>query len=348
MTSTHIFLHGFGVRYGLPVPLTLYLYAAGAVVVLSFVLVVAFAGGRRGERATRYPRWEARWLLALGRSPVVRFLLALIGVLSLLIVIVSGFAGSQTATRNPEAYLVWVYFWAASVILVGLVGNFWTYLNPFKAIYRLLARVVPHGNRRVPEAVGIWPAAAGYFCFAWIELASGQAANPPVVAGLAAGYTVLTVAGMLVFGEESWLGHCELFTVLFDIVGRFGPVETLRDESGHLLDVWVRPWGAGLLAPVRAGWDRVVLVMLMLSSLAFDGVIATSFWNTTVTADDGPFAGSFGSWPDLVQHTIGLVCIGLIFLLVFTLFMRLVIMLGGSRGDVLPTITVFALTLVPI
>src|SRR5215467_5531184 len=95
---SHLYLHGFGVRYGLPAPLALYLYAAGAVVVVSFVLVVVFARGKVGERATDYPRWEARWLVSLGNAPVVRFLAGLIGVVGLLAVIVTGFLGSQTAT----------------------------------------------------------------------------------------------------------------------------------------------------------------------------------------------------------------------------------------------------------
>src|SRR5215472_2229296 len=114
---SHLYLHGFGVRYGLPVPLALYLYAAGAVVVVSFVLVVMFARGRVGEHATDYPRWRAPWLVALGNSFVVRFLAGMIGVVSLLIVIVAGFLGSRTANQNPEAYIVWIFFWAASVIL---------------------------------------------------------------------------------------------------------------------------------------------------------------------------------------------------------------------------------------
>ncbi|MBO0688444.1 MAG: hypothetical protein J2P40_02545 [Candidatus Dormibacteraeota bacterium] len=348
MSPVPIYLHGFGVRYGLPVPLSLYLYGAGAVVVFSFVLVVLFASRRRGASATQYPLWEARWLWRLGTSPAVRFVMALIGVLSLLVVVVVGFLGSQTATQNPASYVVWVYFWAGSVILVGLLGNYWTYLNPFRTIYRLVARLVPHGNRHLPDALGIWPAAAGYFLFAWVELASGEAAHPAVVAGLAAGYTVLTVLGMLVFSPDSWLGQCEVFTVLFGIVGRFGPLQTARDESGALTGVWVRPWGVGLLDPVRAGWDRVVFVMLMLSSLAFDGIIGTGLWNNELTSSDGPFGASFGSWPDPVQHTIGLACISLIFLLLFSAFMRAVVWLGGARGDVVPTLTAFALTLVPI
>jgi hypothetical protein len=345
---SHLFLHGFGVRYGLPVPLALYLYAAGAVVVVSFVLVVVFARGRVGERATGYPRWRAPWLVALGNSFVVRFVAGLVGVLSLAVVIVAGFLGSQTATQNPEAYIVWVYFWALSVILTGLIGNFWTYLNPFATIYRLLARVLPHGRVRLPDAVGIWPACALYFGFAWLELASGQAAHPAVIAGLAIAYTVLTVGGMLVFGEEAWLQRGEIFTVLLTIVARFGPIETVRDESGRLVDAWLRPWGSGLLAPVQPGWDRIVFVILMLSSLAFDGLIGTPWWNSTITAPDGAFGASFGSWSDPVQHTIGLIGLSLLFLLVFLAFMQMVSWLGSSKAVSLPTLTTFALTLVPI
>jgi hypothetical protein len=99
---------------------------------------------------------------------------------------------------------------------------------------------------------------------------------------------------------------------------------------------------------VRAGWDVVVFVILMLSSLAFDGVIGTGLWNNTITSPDGPFGSSFGRWPDPAQHTIGLAGISLLFLLVFVAFMRAVIWLGRGRGDPLPALTAFALTLVPI
>ena len=42
MHATGIFLHGFGPRYDLPAPLFWYLFAAAGVVVISFVLVVAY------------------------------------------------------------------------------------------------------------------------------------------------------------------------------------------------------------------------------------------------------------------------------------------------------------------
>ena len=49
-----------------------------------------------------------------------------------------------------------------------------------------------------------------------------------------------------------------------------------------------------------------------------------------------------------MQHTIGLILLGVLFFLVFAIFMQAVIRLGRGRGDQLATLTAFALTLVPI
>jgi hypothetical protein len=135
MLAAAIFLHGFGVRYDLPASLALYLFAAGGVVLISFVLVVMFAGDKVGDRAVRYPRRAVPWLLPIARSPLPRIVGGLIGVLSLLAVVVTGLFGSAEATRNPSEYLVWIYFWALTVIVSGLVGTLWFLLNPWAAIY---------------------------------------------------------------------------------------------------------------------------------------------------------------------------------------------------------------------
>ena len=60
--ASQLFLHGFGQRYDLPIALPVYLFAAAAVVVLSFLMVVLFAGERQGQRAVSYPRRELRFL----------------------------------------------------------------------------------------------------------------------------------------------------------------------------------------------------------------------------------------------------------------------------------------------
>src|SRR5438067_4247251 len=70
--------HGFGQRYDLPLPLSLYLFGTAAAVILSFVVVGLFARHTPGARG--YPRIDllahplGRWLA----QPVLLALLKLI------------------------------------------------------------------------------------------------------------------------------------------------------------------------------------------------------------------------------------------------------------------------------
>ena len=343
----HILLHGFGQRFDLQAPLVLYLVAACGVVFLSFVLVVLFIGQGTGDETVRYPRRAVGWLTAAARTPWPRAVGGAIGVLSLLIVIVCGFLGSAVAFYNPAEYFVWIFFWAVTVIVSGLVGNLWHLLNPWAAIYDVVARVVPvRPVLSLPE-VGVWPAAAFYLMFACLELTSGMASRPQVVALAAVVYTVSTLAGMFLFGRDRWLERCEAFTVLLGIVGRFGPVEAERDASGKIKTVYLRPWGAGLLQPSPSGWDRVVFVILMLSSLAFDGVLSTPAWQDFTIALE-PLWLPFGPYGFFVVRTIGLVLLTITFLLVFIAVMEAVVYLGQRSVDIRATVAAFALTLVPI
>jgi hypothetical protein len=347
MLATAIFLHGFGVRYDLPASLAVYLFAAGGVVVISFVLVVMFAGDQVGEKAIDYPRRPVPFLIAAARSPWPRILGGVVGVAALLAVVISGFLGLTDPTRNPAEYIVWIFFWAGTVILSGLVGNLWYLLNPWAAIYDALTRVVRIGPVLKLPNVGVWPAAAAYFSFACLELTTGMANRPWLVATVAVVYSVVTLAGMVLFGRDEWLNHCEGFTVLFDIVGRFSPIEAERDDLGRIVAVYVRPWGVGLLKPAASGWDRVMFVILMLSTLAFDGILATPAWQDFNVALE-PVWLPMGSFGFFFIRTLGLTLLTVAFLLIFVAFMEAVIYFGSRKVDLKTTVSGFALTLVPI
>ena len=347
IATTHVLLHGFGQRFDLTAPLILYVVAAGGVVFLSFVLVVLFAGEAVGPKAIEYPRREARWLLPAARSPWPRIIGGFIGVVALLTVIVGGLFGSSNAFDNPAEYVVWIFFWAITVILSGLVGNIYYLLNPFAAIYDAITRFVrPPAPRRLPE-LGIWPAALAYFLFASLELTSGMASRPQIVALCALAYTVVTLGGMFLFGRDRWLDSCEAFTVLFGIVGRFGPIEAERDDSGRIARVYLRPWGVGLLKPGPSGWDRVIFVVLMLSTLAFDGILSTPAWQDFTVALE-PIWLPLGAFGFFFVRTLGLLLLTATFFLVFVAFMEAVVYLGRRNVDMKVTVTAFALTLVPI
>jgi hypothetical protein len=343
-----ILLHGFGERpYDLPIPLVLYLYAAAGVVVVSFVLVAFFAGDQVGNTALQYPRRPVRWLTALARSGWPERIGGAIGVGGLLAIVVTGLFGSPNPELNPAEYLTWIYFWAGLVILTGLMGNLWSLLNPWAAVYDAVGRFKSLTPIWKLPNVGVWPATAAFFAFACLELTTGMANRPWLVAILALVYSVVTLTGMFLFGRDEWLEQCDGFTVLFGIIGRFGPVESERGESGRVNIVYLRPWGVGLLKPSPAGWDRVVFVILMLSTLAFDGILATAAWQNFTAALE-PLWLPMGQFGFFFVRTIGLVLLSIGFLLVFITFMELVVLLGKRDVDPKATLTAFALTLVPI
>src|SRR3989440_2319226 len=142
---------------------------------------------------------------------------------------------------------------------------------------------------------------------------------------------------MVLYGRDAWLEQCEAFTVLFRIVGRFGPVESERDESGRISAVYIRPWGVGLLKDPPVGWDRVVFVILMLSTLAFDGVIATPAWQDFDIALE-PIWLPMGAFGFFFVRTLGLLLLTAAFLLVFVAFMEAVIYLGQHKVEMLATV----------
>ena len=348
MIAAGILLHGFGPRYDLPISRYLYFLAAGFVIVVSFVLVVIFTGEPAGSKAIQYSRRPVALLTRIGRTPWPRAIGGVVGLLGLLTIVICGLFGSQKHPElNPAEYLVWIYFWAGAVILSGLVGNLWYLLNPWTAIYDAVTRFVRLGPVWRLPAVGVWPAVAVYYSFACLELTSGVSNRPYIVAVAALAYTALTLAGMVLFGRDEWLEHCEAFTILFDIVGRFGPVEAERDATGRIEMMYLRPWGVGLLKPAPSGWDRVVFVILMLSTLAFDGIVATPAWQDFDVALE-PIWLPLGQFGFFFVRTLGLVLLTITFLLVFIAFMEFVIYLGKRKVDMTATVSAFALTLVPI
>src|SRR5439155_1742535 len=95
------------------------------------------------------------------------------------------------------------------------------------------------------------------------------------------------------------------------------------------------------------GWDRVVFVILMLSTLAFDGILSTPAWQDFNLALE-PVWLPLGAWGFFFARTLGLLLLTVAFLLVFVAFMEAVIYLGQRKVDMVATVSAFALTLVPI
>ena len=248
--------HAFGERYDLPLPLHLWLAAAGLVVALSFlVFIVAL---RRGERSPR--------LFLLRIHPRVAGALRVVSLLIFSLVIAAGLFGTQDPFRNFAPAFVWIAWWIGFTYLSALLGDLWPVLNPW-AVLR------PRGLFELPPAVGVWPAAALLLAFAWIEIVWEGNAVPANLAWLALGYSLLTWTGMFVFGRDAWLKSGEVFTVYFGFIARLAPIEWRTSAELHL-----RAPAAGLLDPRPLSSSEAFFVIVMLALVTFDGLRDTPLW----------------------------------------------------------------------
>jgi hypothetical protein len=84
-------------------------------------------------------------------------------------------------------------------------------------------------------------------------------------------YSVTTVLAACLFGTASWFSRADPFALVFHIFGRFAPFN-LHDRP-HL-----RIPGQGLLVPEAVPMSMVIVVMMLLATVSFDGFVETPPW----------------------------------------------------------------------
>jgi hypothetical protein len=274
--------HGFAQRYDLPVPLHLYVGGAAAAVAFSFVVVAFFV---RGDRTVRhYPTFNLLNTI-VGRvlaSRFVRFALRLFTVFMLVLVVVAGLIGETDPFKNIAPTAVWVVWWVGLAYVSGLLGDLWALINPWKSVFEslewLFIKIMPSRslglNRSYPQRLGNWPAAVLFAWFIWAELIWMSSDTPANISQMVITYSVITWAGMFVFGCRTWLRNGEVFTIIFGLLARFAPTEYIAERNEWNL----RPWAVGLLPEKAISVPLTVFVLLMLSSVTFDGLLATPLW----------------------------------------------------------------------
>jgi hypothetical protein len=350
MSVTPASAHGFGQRYDLPLPLSLYLFGAAAAVVFSFVVVGLFVRSTPPARA--YSRVDlfdyplGKLVAALG----VPLKLTALGLFAAMLV--AGFFGDQNPYRNIAPTLVWIIAWVGLAYVSAFVGNIWPLVNPWRTAFdvaqtayrRICGRNLAL-DKPYPRALGVWPAVFLLLAFSWTELVYPTPAVPSHIAGFALGYSVLTWAGMFLFGSETWLRHGELFTVVFGTFARFAPTDicTAQPKSQFLL----RRFGAGLTGREQISLSMMALVLLLLSSVLYDGLIATPEWSVAESAIVASLSNVAELGP-VVVRTIGLAGFWLLFLSAY--WMVSIIMSAVTAWHFSPRQIAqsFAFTLIPI
>lgn len=293
-----VLAHGLDATFESRLPLTAYLAGAAGAVGLSFLFVLARA------RPPAMPAGDddAPELVSVPRP--LRFGLRLIGLVGWAWIMVQGVLGGTSDAAVAPLFL-WVYGWVGIALVSAFVGPVWHWLDPFTTLYDIGASILRRARPTVafpddPDEpsdedapsglpVGRWPAVAGLALFIWLELAlsGGGSALFAVVVG----YTVLTLAGMTLYGRDAWRADGETFSVWFGLLGRLAPLALVRDEgagsgAGHGGDgrsdadhgrLRRRGFATGVLEP---GWTvpDVVLGALGIGSILFDGLSQTQIF----------------------------------------------------------------------
>jgi hypothetical protein len=347
--------HGFGARYDLPLPLSFYVWGAGATVALSFVVMALFL--RRANDLDRFRiEWNCRGGLFDALLPTGRALAAIL----LVLVIVAGWFGNQDPVRNIAPVMIWIIGWVAVSFVCALAGNVWEPINPWSTLFAaaesLYQRVRPGAvlglAKPYPDRFGVWPAFLLFVVFAWMELIWSGKSVPADLAVALLVYSVLTWLGMFIFGRDVWLRHGEFLTLVFGIFARFGPV--VRAPEGRCA---LRPPAIGLLEPRPLPFSMVALVVALLATVTFDGFLETPLWARADlavlnAAPDSVLAAALGLREDqavrLIRSVALIGCL-LLFISAYAAFCWLTAAAAGQR-EVSAGLVVrrFVLTLVPI
>jgi hypothetical protein len=392
--------HGFAQRYDLPVPLALYVSGAAAAVALSFVVIALVVRRQRTLDSYPRFNLLATWPGRLFASGVVVGTLRAITVGLLLLVIIAGLTGNPDPFRNIAPTTVWVVWWVGLAYVSGLLGDLWAVINPWKTLFsvaewrvRKVRPQTPFGLQLAyPRWLGDWPAVLLFVGFVWAELVWPASDNPQRLALAISAYSLITLLGMVLFGKHAWLRHGEAFSLVFGFLARFSPTEvrvTSRQHctacsAAHCRDgqhsqgecvncyecfeqaaaserEWnLRPWAVGLLTEQPLALSSMVLVLLMLSSVTFDGLLATPLWGTVAewmlySEALRPAVLLLQDWTGNAIAAVSSIAL-LVFLLLFQLLYRLFAALmtrstpRSARSDVTSgqVARLFVLTLVPI
>ena len=375
-TATPANAHAFAQRYDLPIPLWLNLIGAGATVAVSFVIVGIFV--RRDKEADTLPRLELLNTAvgrAVAHRHVLS-LLRVLSVAIFVVFIVAGLFGVQDEPdKNILPTGVWVIWWVGLAFVSALFGDLWSLINPWRIVAEWVARATqrlrpsgPSNSRDLPALASVWPAVFVFAGFAWAELAWSERAVPASLSMAVILYSLATWAGMYSAGIETWLRRGEAFSILYGFFARFSRLELQvtnsahctacgkdtchGNESGACIDcpdcfrraqpqerrIELRPYGVGLLTNALPSVSVMAFVLLVLSTVSFDGFGSTPAWQAIFDAAlTVPFISALPSVLGLnnasgIITTVGILLTPLIFFAVYIAFCAVIAALTRSSG----------------
>lgn len=259
-------------RETLAVPRWLYLATGGATIgasalLASFVTDRAFIQYLHSRSAT-LPGVPVlrRWLSVLGSA---------LSLATLCLMVYLGYTGPQLPSASLTVLVTFVVVRSGLPIVAYLVGNPWPALNP----WRTLTTILPTGFYEYPDSFERWPAVTGVLVLVWIEVMFPVSTVPRVLATAILGYSLVTVAGAVVFGSDIWFENADPLAVLFRFYGAVAPIQT----NGASIDITL-PGSELAGADIVTDESDVAFIIALVWELTYSGFITTTAGAQTITA----------------------------------------------------------------
>ena len=190
-----------------------------------------------------------------------------------------GLTGSRDPLSNLAPLMVWTVGWICVVSLAGFVGDLGRWLNPWSAIYRLLAlRPVA----AFPDWLGHWPAVAGLIGIAAFLLADIAPDDPYRLATALSFYWALIFVGMIIFGPV-FRERAEAVSTLVTLFSGLA-ASRMRVNGGLGAPGW-------RLLNQPASASLAVFALAALGVGSFDGLNETFWWLGTIGVNPLEFPG---------------------------------------------------------
>ena len=372
--------HGFGETYDLPIPLVYYLIGAGMTVAVSFVAISLFV--RHKQLSQNYPSLNLRryaWFKIIFDNFITISILKITTVLLLFLVIITGLFGNQNPLLNISPTLVWIIWWVGISFTSILIGNVWAIINPLKFVFEICewvyAKLIPGANLsfNMPfeRSVQILPAIVLFLCFAWVENVAPHSSTPRTIAQMTIIYSAITLTGMLVFGKYQWLMYGDPFSIFFGLLSRLSPTEIRVSNQdlcntcwncniqSHCIDCYmcfsqsdnveinVRPYTTGLTTRYGLSTGKTVFILIILSTVTFDGFSETALWSTIINHLYAQFS-FLGVHGLVLADTVGLLMFPIIFIAIFIFSCNIMKIASGNAYSTLRLSQIFAQTLLAI
>jgi len=265
-------------KYNLPVPFGLYLYACAATLLVTFLLLGWFMRAPAGAlHATDLGLHRER---PLGHVPAWLVWLLRIGALAcLLLAVLAGVIGTKDPDDNLNLTLFWDIFLLGITYLTLLIGDIYMFANPWLMIVELFGGSKSDSRPprfSYPPSFGYWPALVFYMALVWLELFTLP--GPLELSYILLAYSLITFMGVWLFGKTAWFRHGEVFAVFFRLIGLMAPVAYRKAADQKAVEVRLRWPFVGILEERAESISLVIFVLFILAGTTYDGMHQTLFW----------------------------------------------------------------------